>query len=123
MQIVPLQAVPSQAVSITLGGQYCQLNVYQTAFGLFMDVYSSNTLVIGGVLCENLNLIVRSEYLGFIGDFGFIDTQSSLGTDPVDSKTYVIGTNPVYTGLGAQYQLAYLSASDVTALNLPLGVS
>ncbi len=83
MQIVPLIATPSQTLSITLDGQNCKLNIYQKAFGLFMDVYVSNVLIIGGVICENLNRIVRSTYLGFIGDFVFLDNQGM--SDPVYS--------------------------------------
>lgn len=101
MQIVPLQPIPNQMLQIQLGGQSCGLNVYQTNYGLFMDVYINATLIIAGVLCENLNRIVRSSYLGFQGDFIFIDAQ---GTD-----------DPVYTGLGSQFALAYLEATDLPA--------
>lgn len=99
MQIVPLQATASQTIACQLNGQDCQLNVYQKFYGLFMDVYVSGTLIIGGVLCENLNRIVRSLYLGFSGDFAFIDTQGTL--------------DPYYTSLGSRYQLLYLLPSDL----------
>jgi hypothetical protein len=102
MLIVPLQAVASQAVTVSLGGQLCQLNVYQRAFGLFIDVLVNNSLIIGGVICLNQNLIVRSAYLGFIGDLAFVDTQGT--------------TDPTYTGLGSRYQLGYLSPAEVAAL-------
>lgn len=101
MQIIPLQTDPSQTLTVTLNNQNCSINVYQRLFGLFLDLYVDGSLVIGGQICENLNRIVRSEYLGFQGDLAFIDTQ---GTD-----------NPVYTGLGSQFQLLYLSSDDVTA--------
>lgn len=103
MLTVPLQAVPSQSLSISLSGQACQLDVYQKSTGLFMDVYVNDELIIGGVICENINRIVRDLYLGFLGDFVFIDTQ---GTD-----------DPYYTGLGDQFQLVYLEPDD-----LPNGV-
>lgn len=99
MQIVPLQATPSQTLTVTLANQVCTIDVYQTLYGLFMDLYVNNSLIVGGVICQNLNRIVRSLYLGFSGDFVFNDT---TGT-----------TDPVYTGLGAQYQLKYLAASDL----------
>lgn len=105
MNIVPLQAVPNQALTVQLGGQICQLNVYQKGLNLYMDVLVNNVLIIGGVICENLNRIVRSLYLGFQGDFVFADTQGS--------------TDPIYTGLGgaeARYVLAYLSPSDLGGL-------
>jgi hypothetical protein len=104
MLIIPLIAVPSQKLSVPLANQTCQINVYQKAYGLFMDLYVNNSLIIGGVLCHNLNRIVRSLYLGFIGDFVFYDTQVPVGEE---------GSDPVYTGLGARYQLIYLEVSDL----------
>lgn len=101
MIIVPARAFPSQTFNIQLGGQSVTLNVYQRLSGLYMDVLVSGTLIIGGVICENLNRIVRSLYLGFIGDFGWFDTQGL--------------TDPVYTGIGTRYFLAYLEASDLPA--------
>lgn len=102
MRIVPLQPVPNQTLTVSLGNQTCQINVYQKSTGLFLDLYVSNVLIIGGVMCQNLNRIVRDLYLGFVGDLCFIDNQGS--------------SDPAYTGLGAKYSLAYLEASD-----LPVG--
>jgi hypothetical protein len=99
MQIIPLQAVPSQAVTVNLGGQNCQVNVYQKSTGLFCDLYVNNVLIIGGVICQNLNRIVRSAYLGFTGDLFFADQH---GTD-----------DPEYTGIGSRFLLYYLEAGDV----------
>ena len=100
-QIVPLQAVPSQALTITLGGQAVQVNVYQKNTGLFCDVLVSNVAVVAGVICENLNRIVRDAYLGFIGDLIFMDTQGS--------------SDPTYQGLGVRFVLFYLTAADLAA--------
>ncbi len=111
MQIVPIQPIPNQTLQAQLGGQAVTLNVYQMAYGLFVDVYVGTTLIIAGVIALNATLIVRSAYLGFDGDLEFLDTQSL--TNPSD---------PVYTGLGSRFQLAYLSAAEIAALNLPVGV-
>lgn len=99
MLIIPLQPVPNQSVSVLLSDQVCQVNVFQKSWGLFLDLYKNNELVIGGVLCHNLNRIVRSLYLGFSGDLTFIDNQGD--------------TDPVYTGLGDRYSLAYLTAAEL----------
>ena len=99
MQFVPLKAVPSQAVLATLNGQDCQISVYQKVYGLFIDVYVSNVLVIAGVLGLNQNKIVRSAYLGFLGELAFIDTQGT--------------SDPDYTGLGGRFQLAYFTPAEV----------
>ena len=104
MQTIPLQPVPSQTLAVTLGAQACQINVYQTLYGLFLDLYVAGVLVIGGVLCENDNRIVRSAYLGFAGDLAFNDTQGSA--------------DPAFAGLGARYQLLYLSPADLATLDL-----
>ncbi|WP_457155298.1 phage baseplate plug family protein [Mesorhizobium sp. P5_C1] len=101
MVIIPLQAVPNQAVSVTLGNQVSQVNIYQKDTGLFIDLFVDNTLVIGGVICQNLNRIVRSVYLGFSGDLVFIDNQGD--------------SDPVFSGLGTRYSLAYLSPADLLA--------
>ncbi|WP_267550389.1 phage baseplate plug protein [Rhizobium rhizogenes] len=101
MLIVPLQAIPNQTITTTLASQVTQLNVYQTYNGLFIDVYLENTLIIGGVICENQNRIVRSAYLGYSGDFAFIDTQGTL--------------DPDYSGLGTRYFLTYLTDEELDA--------
>lgn len=100
MLIVPAQANPNQAFNISLDGQQVQLAIYQTDYGLFMDVFLANVPVVVGVICENLNLIVREAYSGFSGDLTWFDTSGA-------------GTDPVYTGIGAQYQLVYLEAADL----------
>lgn len=99
MQIIPLLPVPNQTLTVNLDGQICQINLYQRGANVFIDVLVNNVLVIGGVICQNLNRIVRSLYLGFIGDLAFIDNQGS--------------TDPVYTGLGTRYSLAYIEAGEL----------
>ena len=100
MLLIPLQAVPSQTSQVQLAGQNCQITVSQKRTGMFFTLSVNQTLIIAGVLCENLNRLVRSVYLGFVGDFVFNDTQGD--------------NDPYYTGLGGQYQLIYLES-----LNLP----
>jgi hypothetical protein len=94
-----LQAVPNQAISILLGGQNCQINVYTKAGSLYLDLFVDNIQIVGGVICQNLNRIVRSTYLGFVGDLGFIDNQGA--------------SDPAYAGLGKRYSLAYLEPADL----------
>lgn len=101
MLIVPVQATENQTFAVLLAKQNCRLNIYQKFYGVFMDVYVSNQLIIGGVLCENVNRVIRSTYLGFIGDFWFFDTQGN--------------SDPHFTGLGSRYQLQYLEETDLLA--------
>lgn len=99
MLIIPTQPLANQSFQCQLGGQATTLNIYQQAYGLYVDVYIGADLIIGGVIAENYNRIVRSQYLGYLGDFIFVDTQ---GND-----------DPVYTGLGSRYQLVYLEQSEL----------
>lgn len=99
MVIVPTKALPNQTLQIQLGTQACQIVLFQTSYGIFINLYVSGVLIIGGVRCENLNRIVRSLYLGFSGDLVFYDTQ---GTD-----------DPIYTGVGTRFLLVYLTAEEL----------
>lgn len=105
LQVVPLQAVPSQTLSVTLGGQAVGLNVYQKGtadapVGVFVDIYVSGILILGGVLALNLIRLKRADYIAFVGNLAFFDTQGD--------------SDPYYTGLGTRYQLIYGSDADLT---------
>lgn len=106
---VPLQPIANQTAQCALGGQAVTLNVYQQAFGLYMDVLLGTQGIVQGIICLNKTLIVRNTYFGFLGDFIFLDTQGT--------------SDPVFTGLGSRYSLLYLSTADIAALNLPAGES
>jgi hypothetical protein len=102
MQIVPLQPVPSQTLNVQLDNQSCTIDVYQLSTGLFLNLYLGTTLIVGGAICENLNRLVRESYLGFSGDMTFIDNGGSA--------------DPIFTGLGSRFSLAYLSPADLAAI-------
>lgn len=106
MQSIPLQAKPSQTIQVTLGDQITQINVYQLRSGLYCDVSVSGLgTIIAGVICQNINRIVRSLYLGFKGDLVFWDSQGD--------------SDPDYTGLGGRFQLVWVTPDDLTALGFP----
>lgn len=98
MKIIPLAAVPSQTLTVQLAGQACRINVYQKSTGLFVDLYVSDALIVGGVIALDRNRLVRSAYLGFVGDLEFADTQGL--------------EDPVSTGLGSRFLFCYLEAGD-----------
>lgn len=100
MQIIPVQSIPNQGIQVSLANQSVSLSIYQTNYGLFMDVASNNSPVVYGVLCHDVDRIIRDAYLGFTGDFVWYDTSGD-------------GNDPIYTGLGTQFQLVYLEASDL----------
>lgn len=113
-QIIPLRSVPSQVLSVQLGGQPTTFRiyartinvpvtpaggivtdppVYETVNPVFLDLYLNGALVVGGVLCLKDVGIVRDAYLGFVGELAF----SSIMAD----------NDPVWTGLGWQYLLLW----------------
>ncbi len=93
LQVVPLLATPAQTFTASLGEQRTRANIYQKAFGMFVDLYVNDVLIIGGVKAHNLTKIVRDAYLGFIGELYFFDTQGN--------------SDPTYDGLGGRYVLIY----------------
>ena len=84
MQTVPLQPVPSQSTKVVLGGQNCQILVYQKPQGVFVDI--------------NAEPLVSREYAGFSGNLLFIDSQGSA--------------DPSYEGFGDRFALVYLTAEE-----------
>lgn len=111
-KIIPVQAVPSQTVSTIVGGQVVKLEIAQKRSfdfvdtkGMYVNVYRNDVLIIGGVICEHANLIVRDTYLGFQGDLMFVDSTGN-------------NTDPVYSDLGSTHFLVYLEPELVA--NIPL---
>ncbi len=76
---IPALATAAQSLTTTLAGQSVKVDLAQKATGLFANVYLNDALAIGGVLVQNDNPIVRSQYLGFAGELFFHDTQGGLG--------------------------------------------
>lgn len=118
MLIIPVTAVPAQSLSIQLAGQSCGINLYslqtpgdilatplpttevQGYPALYMDLTVNGTSIINCRIVRNtVPMLLDAKYYGVIGDFVVVDMFED--------------TDPVYTGLGTQYQLVYLEASDL----------
>jgi hypothetical protein len=95
---IPVTPVPSQIFNVNLASQVCTIKIYQRSTGLFLDLYVAASLIVGGVICQDANRIVRDAYLGFVGDLAFYDTQGS--------------DDPEYSGLGSRWVLCYLEVAD-----------
>ena len=103
MQQIPIRAVSNQTLFTTLGSQDVQINIRQRITGVYFDLYLSNTRLVSAVYGRNMTPMVVDAYLGFVGDVMWVDT---LG----------LNQDPVWSGLGTQFALVYLSASDLSAL-------
>ena len=96
---VPLQAIPSQTLAITLGGQSCQIALRQNGTPMFLDLTVGGAPVVTCRICRNLQrLLLDAQYHGFQGDFVFVDSQGD--------------TDPTYTGLDVRYRLYWLAPTD-----------
>jgi hypothetical protein len=95
MLTIPLEAVPSQTVNVTLANQAAKITVRTIGTKLY---FSLDGVVTNRICRDRQRLLVDAQYRGFEGEFAFVDTQ---GVD-----------DPVFTGLGARFQLVYINAGD-----------
>jgi hypothetical protein len=122
MQTVPLAAVPSQNLSVQLGGQNVVINLYllgaMEAAALYMDLEANGTPIFSARQVRAYGaqpntaprwMLAGRHYEGFEGDFLFIDTQASNIVPTLD---------PLPAGLGARWQLMYFSVADLEAAGL-----
>lgn len=117
-QEVPLSPIASQSLSINLGGQACQIAVYQLGIGadahLYFNLSVGTTPIVAGRVCRNLQQILDdAEYRGFQGGFMFVDNQAVIG-DALQT-----GVDPVVSGLGSRFELVYLTAAEMATSVLP----
>ncbi len=97
---VPLAPVASQRLSIVLGNQNCQINVYQKADCMYVDLAVDAVSIIRTKAARNRSrLLLATSYAGFVGDLVFVDT---IGDE-----------QPYYTGLGSRWFLLYLTAAEL----------
>jgi hypothetical protein len=98
MQQIPLQPIPSQSTKVVLGGQNCQILVYQKPQGVFVDINADGVDISVGTIARDAVPLVSREYAGFSGNLLFIDSQGSA--------------DPSYDGLGDRFALVYLTAEE-----------
>lgn len=99
MILVPLAAVPSQTLSIRLGGQPCQITVRTLGSLLYFSLLINDEPIVLSRVCRNRQrLLLDARYQNFVGDFMFVDTFED--------------EQPVYTGLGTRWFFYYLNADE-----------
>lgn len=93
-QVVPLDPVPSQSLSISLAGQNCEITLTTMATGLYFTLTADGVSICINMICRNVaQLLLDRGYLGFVGDFAFVDVQADA--------------DPDYAGLGSRWFLLY----------------
>ena len=102
MQQIPVQSVPVQNLKVVLGGQNCELLIYQKTQGLFVDVSANGVAVVNATIARDSVPLVSRNYVGFLGNVLFIDTQ---GND-----------DPFYTGIGSRFTLVYLMDAEYATI-------
>lgn len=96
---VPLEAVESQTLSITLNKQPCQISVRENNVNLYFDLVVNSVSILTGKICRNRQrLLLGLEYRGFKGDFLFLDTQGD--------------EQPAWKGLQSRWYLYYLNPNE-----------
>lgn len=97
---VPLSTIPSQSLSIRLGGQPCQISLRKNGDFLYFSLLVNNEPIVTYRMCQNRQrLLIDAKYKGFIGDFMFVDQS------PADAP-------PEYTGLNTRWIFYYLNAGE-----------
>ena len=99
MQTIPIQAQPSQTLQTQVDGQNVTLNIYSKHnHGVFCDVVADGVTLVQSVLARDAVPLIAADYLGFAGNFLFVDTQGA--------------SDPAYADFGTRYQLVYLTAAE-----------
>ncbi|EPF2606912.1 phage baseplate plug family protein [Yersinia enterocolitica] len=99
MRTVSIEPLKSQSISVSLGGQQCEIRLIQRESFMYMDLTSNSIPLIQGVPCLYGNKMVGYKYLGFIGDFVFIDNAGR--------------SDPEWSGIGSRFYLYYIEESDL----------
>lgn len=102
MREIPLRPVPNQSLQCILGGQNCTLRFYTREVDcvehLFCDLALDQSLVFGGVICQDFIDLKLYAYWPFAGRLVFVDMQGE--------------SQPNWRGLNERWKLVYLEDGE-----------
>lgn len=75
------------------------MSIYQSGGKIYADVTVDTSPVVTGVLCHNLDPIICRQYVGFLGNLVFVDTEGAA--------------DPEFSGIGARWQLVYMTETEL----------
>ena len=87
---IPLAAIPSQSLTVNVGGQVARITVRTIGASLY---FTLDNVVTNRICRDRQRLLIDAGYRGFLGDFQFIDTKGAA--------------DPAYWGLGDRWRLIY----------------
>jgi len=90
---IPLQAIPSQTVGVSLNSQQCSITLRELNGRQYLSLSINGAPICNNVLLQSSTSIIKAAYTGFVGDLIVID---SVGSDA-----------PIYTGWGSRWSLIY----------------
>lgn len=95
MLTVPLAQVPAQSLQIKLGDQQCEITIVEKfAGGVFLSLKANSVQILTNMVCRDRVVLCRYDYLPFVGQLFFVDTQGT--------------SDPTYTGFGTRFKLGYV---------------
>ena len=98
---IKLNPVENQELVILLAEQVCKIRIQQLTTGVFLTLTVNDVLVRSMQKCIDRVPVITDAYLGFIGQFVFIDECAM--------------EDPYYTGFGGKFGFYYLEVQDLPA--------
>ena len=95
MLYVPIKAEPYQSLQVVLNQQNCDITIRLIGDNLYFSLGVNGTNYVTNKICRHGASLVTAKYLGFFGDFVFIDLYGN--------------SDPVYTELNERYFLVYVA--------------
>jgi hypothetical protein len=98
MKEIPLKPVANQSLTYVDNNLIFNIKLYTMSDYLYFDLGVNGTTITQTTICRNIAPLIKQRYLGYRGNFAFLDTQGQ--------------SDPVYTGLGSRFVLLSLDEAE-----------